>query len=53
MKAAGSRIKSFAPSASRESYKDLLIFEERLKQNAERLQAQRQKYERELCSPSY
>lgn len=35
----------YAPAASRESYKDLLIFEERLKQNAERLQAQRRKYE--------
>jgi hypothetical protein len=30
---------------TRETYKDLLIFEERLKQNAQRLQAQRKKYQ--------
>ncbi|KAA1095315.1 hypothetical protein PGT21_020098 [Puccinia graminis f. sp. tritici] len=33
------------PPANRETYKDLLVFEERLKQNAERLQRQRIKYE--------
>lgn len=35
----------FVPSANKETYKDLLIFEERLKQNSERLQRQRIKYE--------
>ncbi|OAV86756.1 hypothetical protein PTTG_02868 [Puccinia triticina 1-1 BBBD Race 1] len=33
------------PPANRETYRDLLVFEERLKQNAERLQRQRIKYE--------
>ncbi|KNZ46616.1 uncharacterized protein VP01_711g7 [Puccinia sorghi] len=33
------------PPATRETFKDLLVFEERLKQNAERLQRQRIKYE--------
>lgn len=31
--------------SNRETFKDLLIFEERLKQNAERLQSQRKKYQ--------
>jgi hypothetical protein len=30
------RARTFHPPATRESFKDLLIFEERLKQNAER-----------------
>jgi hypothetical protein len=30
---------------TREAYRDLLIFEERLKQNSERLASQRRKYE--------
>ncbi|POW02205.1 hypothetical protein PSTT_11900, partial [Puccinia striiformis] len=33
------------PPADRDTFKDLLVFEERLKQNAERLQRQRIKYE--------
>ncbi|PLW09675.1 hypothetical protein PCANC_22233 [Puccinia coronata f. sp. avenae] len=33
------------PPTNRETFKDLLVFEERLKQNAERLQRQRIKYE--------
>ncbi|ORY89401.1 Spo7-like protein-domain-containing protein [Leucosporidium creatinivorum] len=41
---------SFSPPANLSSYKDLLIFEERLKQNAERLQKQRRKYEAFLIS---
>ncbi|GEM09749.1 hypothetical protein Rt10032_c09g3766 [Rhodotorula toruloides] len=44
------RARTFHPSATRESFKDLLIFEERLKQNAERLQKQRRKYEAFLFS---
>jgi len=32
-------------SNTRESYRDLLIFEERLKQNSARLKGQRRKYE--------
>ncbi|KAM0752325.1 hypothetical protein T439DRAFT_205579 [Meredithblackwellia eburnea MCA 4105] len=40
----------FSPHPNRETYKDLLIFEERLKQNAERLQKQRRKYEAFLFS---
>ncbi|GAA5991225.1 hypothetical protein JCM11641_001625 [Rhodosporidiobolus odoratus] len=35
----------FHPPPNRESYRDLLVFEERLKQNAQRLQKQRRKYE--------
>lgn len=42
-----SRADSFSPPANVGSYRDLLIFEERLKQNAERLQKQRRKYEGE------
>ncbi|TNY18503.1 hypothetical protein DMC30DRAFT_426378 [Rhodotorula diobovata] len=38
------RARTFHPPATRDSFKDLLIFEERLKQNAER-QKQRRKYE--------
>ncbi|GAA5820688.1 hypothetical protein JCM3770_001452 [Rhodotorula araucariae] len=44
------RARPFHPPATREAYKDLLIFEERLKQNAERLQKQRRKYEAFLFS---
>ncbi|GAA5917278.1 hypothetical protein JCM5296_004843 [Sporobolomyces johnsonii] len=44
------KARPFHPPANRESYKDLLIFEERLKQNAERLQKQRCKYEAFLIS---
>ncbi|GAA5945976.1 hypothetical protein JCM3775_003603, partial [Rhodotorula graminis] len=44
------RARPFHPPATRESFKDLLIFEERLKQNAQRLQKQRRKYEAFLCS---
>ncbi|GAA5925818.1 uncharacterized protein JCM15063_005128 [Sporobolomyces koalae] len=44
------KARPFHPPASRESYKDLLIFEERLKQNAERLQKQRRKYQGFLVS---
>ncbi|GAA5874620.1 hypothetical protein JCM16303_002926 [Sporobolomyces ruberrimus] len=40
----------FHPPANRDSFKDLLIFEERLKQNAERLQKQRRKYQGFLVS---
>ncbi|GAA5935333.1 hypothetical protein JCM10213_004005 [Rhodosporidiobolus nylandii] len=39
------RAKPFNPPPSRESFRDLLVFEERLKQNALRLQKQRRKYE--------
>ncbi|GAA5850512.1 hypothetical protein JCM8547_001898 [Rhodosporidiobolus lusitaniae] len=39
------RARPWHPPASRESYKDLLIVEERLKQNLQRLQKQRRKYE--------
>ncbi|POY72266.1 hypothetical protein BMF94_4709 [Rhodotorula taiwanensis] len=42
----------FHPPANRESFKDLLVFEERLKQNAERLQKQRRKYEAFLLTLS-
>ncbi|EGG06023.1 uncharacterized protein MELLADRAFT_116661 [Melampsora larici-populina 98AG31] len=38
------------PPANKETFKDLLIFEERLKQNSERLQRQRIKYEAFLFS---
>ncbi|GAA6064474.1 hypothetical protein JCM10212_001823 [Sporobolomyces blumeae] len=44
------RSRPFHPPSNRESYKDLLIFEERLKQNAERLQKQRRKYQGFLFS---
>ncbi|GAA5996503.1 uncharacterized protein JCM10292_003013 [Rhodotorula paludigena] len=44
------RARPFHPPANRESFKDLLIFEERLKQNHERLQKQRRKYEGFLLS---
>ncbi|KAI8450673.1 Sporulation/nuclear morphology [Phakopsora pachyrhizi] len=43
-------VESFIPTADKETFKDLLIFEERLKQNAERLQSQRLKYEAFLLS---
>ncbi|GAA6018609.1 hypothetical protein JCM8202_000582 [Rhodotorula sphaerocarpa] len=39
------RSRPFHPPANRDSFKDLLVFEERLKQNAQRLQKQRRKYE--------
>jgi len=38
-------VRPFHPPANRDSYKDVLIFEERLKQNFERLQKQRRKYQ--------
>ncbi|GAA6011959.1 hypothetical protein JCM11491_000117 [Sporobolomyces phaffii] len=44
------KARPFHPPATRESFKDLLIFEERLKQNAERLQKQRRKYQGFLMS---
>ncbi|GAA5978163.1 hypothetical protein JCM5350_007418 [Sporobolomyces pararoseus] len=44
------KARPFHPPANRESFKDLLIFEERLKQNAERLQKQRRKYQGFLLS---
>lgn len=40
----------FVPPANKDTFKDLLIFEERLKQNSERLQRQRIKYEAFLFS---
>ncbi|GAA5886086.1 hypothetical protein JCM6882_004259 [Rhodosporidiobolus microsporus] len=39
------RTRPFHPPANRESFRDLLLFEERLKQNNLRLQKQRRKYE--------
>ncbi|KAH9809050.1 Spo7-like protein-domain-containing protein [Melampsora americana] len=41
---------SFIPLNNKETFKDLLVFEERLKQNSERLQRQRIKYEAFLFS---
>ncbi|KAG0147742.1 hypothetical protein CROQUDRAFT_655734 [Cronartium quercuum f. sp. fusiforme G11] len=41
---------SYVPPANKDTFKDLLIFEERLKQNSERLQRQRIKYEAFLLS---
>lgn len=40
---------AIAPPPTKETFKDLLVFEERLKQNAERLQRQRRKYEGAPC----
>ncbi|KDE09279.1 hypothetical protein MVLG_00597 [Microbotryum lychnidis-dioicae p1A1 Lamole] len=40
----------WSPAPTRETFKDVLIFEERLKQNAERLQKQRRKYQAFLIS---
>ncbi|KWU41207.1 hypothetical protein RHOSPDRAFT_23441, partial [Rhodotorula sp. JG-1b] len=49
---AAARTAPFHPPANRDSFKDLLVFEERLKQNAQRLQKQRRKYEAFLLTLS-
>ncbi|KAL8278245.1 hypothetical protein RQP46_009418 [Phenoliferia psychrophenolica] len=44
------RAAPFHPQPGRDAFRDILVFEERLKQNAERLQKQRRKYEAFLLS---
>jgi hypothetical protein len=43
--AAGAGKQGFAPAAQQASFKDLLLFEERLKQNAALLRSRKRKYE--------